>query len=216
MAQVHEKAASWLYAEEAVLDQDVAREAREHAAELGIEPLSVATCAFLTSLATLPSVRTIAEVGTGTGVSGLALLAGSPDSTLTSIDVEPVAQNYAREAFAAQGVRSARFRLIGGRSADLLPRLASASYDLVLIDGDPLEAAGDAEEALRMLKAGGILLLAHALNHDLVADPVRRDAVTVALRDLGHELLANDAVAASLLPLSDGILLAAKKSSETD
>ncbi|MDD7465318.1 MAG: class I SAM-dependent methyltransferase [Actinomycetaceae bacterium] len=212
MAQAHEKAASWLYAEEAVLDQEIARSAREYAAELGIEPLSVATCAFLTTLASLPSVHAIAEVGTGTGVSGLALLAGASDSTLTSIDMEPVAQNYAREAFTAQGIRSARFRLINGRSADLLPRLASNSYDLVVLDGDPLEAAGDVEEALRMLKIGGILIVTHALNHDLVADPVRRDAVTVALRDLGHELLAQETVVASLLPLSDGVLMAVKKS----
>ncbi len=208
MAQ--DKAASWLYTEEAVFDTDTARTARENAAELGIEALAVSVCTFLRTLASLPSVRAIAEVGTGTGVSGLALLSASDDSSLTSIDIEPVAQNAAREAFTAAGIRSARYRLINGRSADLLPRLAANSYDLVILDGDPLEAAGDAEEALRMLRSGGMLVLAHALNHDLVADPVRRDAVTVALRDLGHELLADERITASLLPISDGILFGVK------
>ena len=212
MAHANEKAASWLYAEEAVLESDTAaKQAREQAAELGIEALSVASCAFLRAIASLPSVKTIAEVGTGTGVSGLGLLAGATGSTLTSIDIEPVAQAAAREAFAAAGLRAGRYRLINGRSADILPRLAAESYDLVLIDGDPLEAAGDVEEALRMLRPGGILLLAHALYKDLVADPVRRDAITAALRDLGHELLADERVRASLLPLSDGIIMAVKQ-----
>lgn len=211
MAQAHSKAASWLYAEEAVLDSDAARIAREQAAELGVTPLSAAACAFLTALAALPHVHAIAEVGTGTGVSGLALLAGSADSSLTTIDIEQVGQNAARDAFAAAGIRSARYRIINGRSADLLPRLAANAYDLVLLDGDPLETAGDAEEALRMLRPGGMLIIAHALYHDLVADPVRRDALTTAMRDLGHELLNDERVRASLIPLSDGILLAVKR-----
>ena len=206
----HDQAASWLYAEEAILDSDMAREAREEAAQCGIDSLSPAVCRFLTTLASCASVRSIAEVGTGMGVSGLALLSGSPSSTLTTIDSEPASHSMAREIFLHAGIRASRFRLINGRSADILPRLAAQSYDLVLIDGDPLEAAGDVEEALRMLKKGGILVLAHALNGGRVADPVRRDAVTVALRDLGHRLLNDERVCGSLLPLSDGLILAVK------
>lgn len=93
---------------------------------------------------------------------GLRYLAGASDSVLTSIDTDAEAQSYARENFTMAGVRSGRFRLINGRSADMLPRLASASYDLVLVDADPAEAAGDVYEALRMLRPGGTLVVAHA------------------------------------------------------
>ena len=206
----HDKASSWAYAESSATDNSFASRAREAANELGIDALSSASCSFLTVLAGQGNVHTIAEIGTGTGVSGLALLTARPDSQLTTIDVDSEAQQAAREAFLAAGVKSARFRLINGRSADLLPRLATGTYDLVIIDGDPLEAAGDVDEALRMLRAGGLLVVAHALGHDRVADPVKRDEPTVAMRSLVQDLLGREDLHASLIAAGDGFLLATK------
>lgn len=205
-----DKAQSWTYAEHIVAESDVVRVAREHAADLGVEALSAATGHFLTCLAAM-GVKTIAEIGTGTGVSALYLLAASTDSVLTSIDTDAEAQGYARENLAAAHIRPGRFRLINGRSSDMLPRLASRSYDLVLVDGDPLEAAGDVSEALRMLRPGGTLVLAHALNDDRVADPARRDEATVALRNLGRELIEAEDLVSSLIPLGDGVLVSVKR-----
>lgn len=205
-----DKAQSWTYAEQIVTENQLAHEARTQAAELGIDSLSPATGHFLTALASMDGVKHIAEVGTGTGVSGLYLLAASKDSVLTSIDIDSEAQNHARNNFAAARVRSGRYRLINGRSADMLPRLSNSSYDLVLIDADPAEAAGDVSEALRMLRRGGTLVLAHALNGDRVADPARRDESTVALRNLGRELIEAEDLASSLIPLGDGVLVSVK------
>lgn len=207
----NDKALSWSYAEGIVEEAPRMATAREQAHDLGIQPVSPATGNLLATLAATHSVRTIAEVGTGTGVSGLYLLSASDDSVLTSIDVESEAQNYARENFTATGVRSGRFRVINGRSADILPRLADASYDLVFIDGDPLEADGDVTEAIRMLRKGGILVVAHALHGDRVADPARRDEVTVAMRNLGKEIVEAEEIFSSLIPLGDGVILGVKR-----
>lgn len=206
------KAASWSYCEQAVAeDSQLIVKARFEAEELGLVPCSRATGRFLTALASLPQVKTIAEVGTGTGVSALYLFESGRDIVITSIDVESEAQNYAREFFTAAGQRPSRYRLINGRSVDLLPRLADNSYDLVVIDGDPMEAAGDAKEAIRMLRQGGMLAVLHALQQDRVADPAKRDEATVALRNLGLDLLASEEVTTTLLPLGDGIIFAVKK-----
>ncbi|VEI13939.1 O-methyltransferase [Trueperella bialowiezensis] len=205
-----DKAQSWTYAEQIVADLPLARQARSQALELGIDPLSPATGHFLRALASIDGVKHIAEVGTGTGLSGFYLLSGSSESVLTSIDVDSEAQNYARSMFNTAGIRPSRFRLINGRSADLLPRLANNAYDLVLIDADPAEAAGDVSEALRMLRPGGTLVLAHALNSDRVADPARRDEATVTLRNLGRELIEAEDVVSSLIPLGDGLLISVK------
>lgn len=207
----NDKALSWSYAEGIVEEASRMARAREQAHDLGIQPVSPATGNLLATLAATHSVRTIAEVGTGTGVSGLYLLSASEDSVLTSIDVESEAQNFARESFTATGVRSGRFRIINGRSADILPRLADASYDLVFIDGDPLEADGDVTEAIRMLRKGGILVVAHALHGDRVADPARRDEVTVAMRNLGKEIVEAEEIFSSLIPLGDGVILGVKR-----
>lgn len=205
-----EKAQSWVYAETFASDNMYTNQARLQAAELGIEPISTATGHFLSLLCSAKAAKVIADIGTGTGVSGLYLLAGTKDSQITSIDVDSEAQNMARQNFAATGVRSGRYRLINGRSADILPRLASASYDLVLVDGDPLEAEGDVAEALRMLRTGGILVVAHALYRDRVADPARRDDHTVAMRNLGKLLQESDSLTTSLLPVGDGLLVSVK------
>ena len=205
------KALSWTYAEEFATEPSNIALAREQASELGIESLSPATGNFLAVLAAGHKVKTMAEVGTGTGVSGLYLLSGSKDSILTTIDIESEAQTHARENFAATGMRQSRYRVINGRSADILPRLANDSYDLVLIDADPLEAAGDVTEALRMLRSGGLLVVAHALDADRVGDPTKRDEKTVALRNLGKELADTQGLQASLLPIGDGLIVAVKQ-----
>ena len=189
---------AWAYVEDAFAEEDdVIAQARYEAGEYGIASLSAATCAFLRQLARIA----------GTGVSGMYLLS-VPGLSLTSIDVESEAQHCAREFFAAAGVRSGRIRLINGRSVDLLPRLAANSYDFVLLDGDPLETPGDAQEALRILRPGGLLVLARALMAGRVADPARREEDVVAIRNLGRELLASPDVEASMVPLGEGLVVA--------
>ncbi|QJC22177.1 O-methyltransferase [Arcanobacterium buesumense] len=205
-----EKAQSWLYAESFVTDHDSIVRARQQAGELGIDAISPATGHFLTMLASANNIKTIADIGTGTGVSGLYLLNGHNQAHLTSIDTDSEAQNLARQNFADTGLRSGRYRLINGRSSDILPRLAANSYDLVFIDGDLFEAEGDVIEALRMLRPHGLVVVAHALYHDRVADPARRDEHTVAMRNLGKMLHDSPDLTTSLIPLGDGLLVAVK------
>ncbi len=151
-------------------------------------------------------------MGTGTGVSGLWLLEGmADDGVLTTIDVEVEHQRAAKEAFAAAGVRSTRTRTISGRALDVLPRLADGAYDLVLVDGDPAEAADCADQAIRMLRTGGVLVVNEALWHDRVADPARRDEDTVAMRELGRRVRDDERLLPALLPVGGGLLTAVKR-----
>jgi len=202
---------SWAYAESASQENVAIATARQAARDYGISSLSPATGAFLQVLAASAHVRSAVEIGTGTGVSGLYLLGASGDLSLTSIDIESETQHIAREAFSKMGIRSGRTRLINGRSADILPRLAARSYDLVLIDADPMEARGDALEALRVLRPNGILVLAHALMSGRVADPARREDDVVAMRNLGRELLDSPDIRSAMIPIGDGLLVASPK-----
>ncbi|WP_460361397.1 O-methyltransferase [Actinotalea caeni] len=163
-------------------------------------------------LAAALRARAVAEVGTGTGVSGLWLLEGmADDGVLTTIDVEVEHQRAAKEAFAAAGVRSTRTRTISGRALDVLPRLADGAYDLVLVDGDPAEAADCADQAIRMLRTGGVLVVNEALWHDRVADPARRDEDTVAMRELGRRVRDDERLLPALLPVGGGLLTAVRR-----
>jgi len=109
-------------------------------------------------LATAISARSVVEIGTGCGSSGIWLLRGMrPDAVLTSVDVEPEHQRMARKAFAEAGFAPNRYRLILGRALDVLPRLSDGAYDLVFCDADSREYPDYLEAALRLLRVGGIV-----------------------------------------------------------
>ncbi len=207
-----QKPATWAYAEEFVAETEVIETARLRGVEMGCMPVRAAVGAVLRLLAAAVNAKAVVEVGTGAGVSGLWLLSGMPsDGILTTIDIEAEHQRAAKQAYAAAGVAPQRTRVIAGPALDVLPRLTDAAYDLVVIDGDKSEYPQYVEQALRLLRSGGVLVLDNMLWHDLVADPANRDETTTTLRDLGKALRDNESLLAALLPVGDGVLAAVKR-----
>jgi predicted O-methyltransferase YrrM len=209
-AMVNEASVS--YAESFVVEDDVVRSARERARELGCVPIGAAGGATLRVLAAATGARSVVEVGTGAGVSGLYLLGGmAADGVLTTIDVEGENQRAAKEAYTEAGIATPRYRLINGPAAEVLPRLRDGAYDLVFVDADKSAYGAYYEQALRLLRPGGVVAFDNALWHDRVADPAQRDPDTVVLRDLGRTVRDDDRVVSVLLAAGDGLLVAAKR-----
>lgn len=207
-----QKPASWAYSEEFITETEVIEKARVRGEELGCMPVLPGVGAVLRLLAAAVNAKAVVEVGTGAGVSGLWLLAGMPsDGILTTIDIEAEHQRAAKQAYAAAGIASQRTRVIIGRALDVLPRLTDAAYDMVVIDADKAEYPQYVDQALRLLRSGGVLALDNMLWHDKVADPATRDETTTILRDLGKALRDNDSLLPTLLPVGDGLLAAVKR-----
>jgi predicted O-methyltransferase YrrM len=205
------KPASWTFAEEFVSEDEVLTNARGRAKEVGVVPIGSGGGAALRFLAAVTEARAVVEIGTGTGVSGVWLLRGMrPDGVLTTVDTEAEHQRLAKEAFTEAGIPAQRVRLIPGRALDVLPRLTDGHYDLVFADGDKREYSAYLDEALRLLRPGGILAFDNALWHDRVADPAQRDDETVAIRELCQAVAAHDSLLPVLLPVGDGLLVAKK------
>lgn len=207
-----DKAQSWVYCEEFVPEDDVLRRARERADQLGCTPVLPGAGAALQVLAAATRARAVVEVGTGAGVSALYLLRGMPaDGVLTTIDVEVENQRAAKEAFTEEGVRPTRTRTISGRALDVLPRLTDGAYDLVLVDADKESYPAYVEQAVRLLRPGGVLAVDNALWHDRVADPARRDETTTVIREVGRTVRDDDRLMTALLPSGDGLLVAVRR-----
>ena len=206
-----DKAQSWAYCEDFGTEDDVLLKARERAAQLGCTPVTPGVGAVLSVLAASVSARAVAESGTGAGVSGLYLLRGAPDGVLTTIDTEVEHQRAAREAFADEGIKPTRARLIAGRALDVLPRLTDGGYDLVLIDADAENYPSYLTQAVRLLRPGGVLAIDDALWHDRVADPAKRDEVTTTVREVGRAVRDDDRLIPALLPTGDGLLVAVRR-----
>ena len=207
-----QKPASWAYSEEFIPESEVIETARLRGEELGCMPVMPGVGAALRLLAAASGAKAVVEVGTGAGVSGLWLLSGMPpDGILTTIDVEAEHQRAAKAAYATAGIAPQRTRVITGRALDVLPRLTDAAYDMVVIDGDKTEYPQYVEQALRLLRSGGVLALDNMLWHDKVADPATRDETTTTLRDLGKALRDHESLLPALLPVGDGLLAAVKR-----
>ena len=202
---------SWAYSQQFIAEDDVLQSARARAAEVGVSPIGAGGGATLRFLASVIDARSVVEVGTGTGVSGVWLLRGMrSDGVLTSVDLEAEHQRLARQTLTEAGIDSRRFRLISGAAMQVLPRLTDGHYDLVFLDGDKSEYADYLAEAARLLRPGGVVALDNALWHDKVADAAQRDNDTVTIRELGKSMRDDERWLPLLLPVGDGLLVAKK------
>jgi predicted O-methyltransferase YrrM len=212
MPEAYLSVSSLTYAENFITEDEATATARGRGDELGCVPISPSGGATLRLLASLVNARAVVELGTGAGVSGLWLLGGMrSEGVLTTVDTEPEHQRAAREAFTEAGIAGTRYRLINGSASEVLPRLTDGGYDLVFVDADKTGYGDYFEQAVRLLRPGGVVAFDNALWHDRVADPGRRDADTVALRELGKTVRADERVIPALLPVGDGLLVAAKR-----
>src|SRR3954468_24010561 len=206
------KPATWSYAEGFVEEDDLLAAARSRAEEVGAVAIGSGGGAALRFLASVIEARSVVEIGTGAGVSGLWLLRGMrSDGVLTTIDIEAEHQRLARESYNDAGIPPQRARTIAGAALDVLPRLTDGHYDVVFCDGDKAEYSAYLREALRLLRPGGVVAFDNALWHDRVADPAQRDGDTVAIRELGRQVAERDDLVPVLLPVGDGLLLAKKE-----
>lgn len=207
-----DKTTSWSYTEGLPFEDETLLRARERSHELGVSAIGAATGALLSVLAASSKAQTAVEIGAGAGVSGIYLLRGlAKQSVLTSIDGDIEHLKAAKESFAEAGFPANRTRTISGRAAEVLPRLTDAAYDLVFINADKPAYPLYLEQAIRLLKTGGLLIINDALDQDRVAEPAVREASTVVLRQVGKSIRENEQLISSLVPTGAGILLAVKR-----
>ncbi|MDR2930022.1 MAG: O-methyltransferase [Propionibacteriaceae bacterium] len=196
------------FAESYIADSPEALLARQASRDLGIEPISAGTARFLTLLTRLINAQAVAEIGTGAAVSALAFFSGmSDDAVVTSVDREAEHQAAAREALKAAKISHTRYRLITGEALIVLPKLRAQAYDIVFIDADPMEYPEYFEEALRIVRPGGLVIVNHVLAQGKVADPTNFDDDTMIIRDTIEAARSMDDLTCAVVPVGDGLLV---------
>ncbi|WP_030544993.1 O-methyltransferase [Streptomyces albus] len=203
---------SWAFADAFVAEDETLLWARDRARESGLRSVSAGTGAALRLLAATVDAKAVAEIGTGTGVSGIHLLHGMrPDGVLTTVDTDPECQQFARQAFRAAGFAANRARFIPGRALDVLPRLADGGYDLVFCDGDRAECLDYLDESLRLLRPGGLVVFEGVFAHGRTMDASAQPLEVQRLRELLRTVRESTTLLSSLLPVGDGLLCAVKR-----
>ena len=185
---------------------------REEADRTGLPPTSISPDAgrFLQVLLRAAGARRVLEVGTLGGYSAIWMARALPaDGRLITIEREDrhaaLAERYIARAGLATVVQVRR-----GRALDVLPSLDGEQFDLVFLDADRAPLATYFEWAVRLVRAGGVIVAHNALLGGRVANAEsRRDDDDVrAVRDLNARIAVDPRVASILLPAYDGLLVA--------
>ncbi len=170
---------------------------------------------FMALLAQLMGARRYLEIGTFTGYSALAIALALPeDGEVVTLDKSAQWTTTARRYWERAGV-SGRTRLELGEARNTLQALEAEGeagrFDLAFIDADKTGYPAYFEHCLRLVRAGGLILVDNTLWHGSVADPDDTREDTRAIRAFNDALHHDERIDLSLAPIGDGLTLARRR-----
>ncbi|MDG3142115.1 O-methyltransferase [Streptococcus suis] len=159
----------------------------------------------------------ILEVGTAIGFSALLMAEYAPEAQITTIDRNPEMIALAKDNFAKYDSRH-QITLVEGDAADVINDL-NQEYDFVFMDSAKSKYIVFLPQILNHLKMGGIILFDDVFQGGDIVKPiedVRRGQRTIyrGLHRLLDATLKHPDLTASLLPMSDGLLMIRKNTEQ--
>lgn len=163
--------------------------------------------------------RRILEIGTAYGYSTLWMaLAMAPDGLLTAIDPDRSRTEIARGYWRRAGIPDERIEVVNRPALDVLGEAGAGAlagaFDLVFIDALKEEYVGYLEGVLPRCAPGALILADNVLWGGHVAGAPssaaggRSASASEALRAFNQHVLSHPRLAATILPVGDGLLLA--------
>jgi predicted O-methyltransferase YrrM len=156
-------------------DDEALRAALRESEAAGLPPIGVTAAQgkFLQLLAQVQGARTILEIGTLAGYSTIWLARALPeDGRLISLEYSAKHAEVAVRNIARAGLeRIAEVRV--GPALESLPKLADenpAPFDLVFIDADKANNGHYVEWALRLTRAGSLIVVDNVVREGRIAD----------------------------------------------
>jgi predicted O-methyltransferase YrrM len=174
--------------------------------------------ALMQLLAHLIGARRYLEIGVFTGYSSLAMaLPLPPDGCVLACDVSDEYTRIARRYWEAAGVAKKIDLRIGPALAtlDQLRARKEPPFDVAFIDADKQNAGEYFERCVELVRPGGLILVDNVLWGGSVVDPSDQDEDTRALREVSIAASRDPRVEVALVPVCDGLLIAAKRPATT-
>lgn len=188
------------------------RDLRRAAAAAGLPEIHIAPeqASLLQILLRLCRAREVVEVGTLGGYSAIAMArALPPDGRVRTIELEPAHAAFAREWIGRSDV-AGRIEVLVGDAHAVLPGLPAQSADAVFLDADKQGYVAYLQQALRLLRPGGLLLADNVLAHGRVLDAAGGETA-VAIRAFNDAVTASPELQAIIVPIGDGCLVGVRR-----
>ena len=213
-------AKAWEYAENAAQDKQSERlAALRHATEQdGFPQGSASQADFLRLLVMLSNAQSVIVVGTGAVVETYQLISGlNGDGQLTAVDSSAAGAAAIRKLFSElDDDTDTTLRVVNVAANQFLPRLNASDYDLIVVAGDVANYEPAFEQAERLLRRGGAIVLTDAFafasdeaNGGLM-NPAERSDKAVTLRSLIEQAQSDERFTTTLIPVGTGLLLSVK------
>lgn len=153
--------------------------------------------------------KRILEIGTAVGYSA-SMFAKSTDEDciIDTIEIDEERAKEAEENIKKIGVAE-RINIMVGNAVDILPTLTS-TYDIVFIDAAKGKYPIFLENAIRLIKDGGIILADNILYKGYVMSDYNAHKQRTAVRHLREyikEITENDKCESEILEIGDGLAI---------
>ena len=178
------------------------------------------TVAYFRLLMQTLQPKHILEIGTAIGYSALLMAENSPQSRISTIERNPEMLGLARENFAKFDSRK-QISLLEGEAMELLPDLPDDHFDFVFMDSAKSKYIVFLPEVLKKVKVGGLIVIDDIFQGGDVAKAMSeihrgQRAIYRGLQKLFDATLDNPDLTASLISMSDGLLLLRKNVDQVD
>lgn len=169
---------------------------------------------LIVTLLKLTKPARVLEVGTAVGYSAILMADNLPeDSSIITIERYKKHADIAVDNIFASGYEK-KIKVIEGEAAEVLHWL-DGGFDFIFLDAAKGQYIEFLPDILRLLNPGGILLSDNILYHGMIEDEekIERRKITIVKRLHMYlkEIMSNEALTTSIIPVGDGVALSVKK-----
>ena len=156
--------------------------------------------------------KSILEIGTAIGYSGIIMLTASPCATLNTIEMDEESVKIAKTNFSQAGLMD-KVNFFVGDAREIVHQL-TGSYDFIFLDGPKGQYLDFLPYLLEVLNVGGTLVCDNVLYKGLVENQpdCGQKHVTIArnLKQFLHQLQTNPTLQTNLYHIGDGVSVSVK------
>ncbi|KAF3443076.1 hypothetical protein FNV43_RR16997 [Rhamnella rubrinervis] len=195
-----------------ILQQLREETASMHGCQMQVSPDQAQLLAMLVQIC---GAERCIEVGVYTGYSSLAVALVLPESgLLVACERDAKYLDVAKKYYDLANV-SHKVNVKHGLAADALKSMIlngeAGSYDFAFVDAEKRMYQEYYELLLQLVKVGGLIVIDNVLWHGKVADPMVNDAKTVSIRNFNKNIMEDQRVSISMVPIGDGMTICQKR-----
>lgn len=192
---------------------EILEQIKEYANKNHIPIIKDDGCDFLINFCKKNKPINILEIGTAVGYSGAMMLLNSPQSTLTTIEINIENYNIAKKTYKNLNL-SNRVNQILGDAKEVIEKL-NRKFDLIFLDGPKGQYINYYQNLKTLLNKNGYIIADNIYFHGLVKGPEfvkhKLRSMVVNLRKFIKTIQNDSDVEAKILDKGDGIAVIRKK-----